>query len=672
MNILQQEDIIKGLPDQALQEEAKRPSGQVPQFLVVSEIQRRTDMRKRYQDPNQQQPQGTIADQITQEGIASVQPQQPMQGQQQQGQPMPMRVGGMTPFMRKYAGGGVVRMQEGGITPHEMAQMDAQMMAQKYPFLSGSRDEILQGLSTVDPNDVSYISSMFNGAPEIEAVLASRSKMPQPPMPIENITEPSLFALDGVNTLTPDGRRPNPNEPSVDTLEQFSNAFKEDAARAENLLATLDDSTAKEKEAISNPVNVNLPKIRTLDEIGREAPQMLPLSKRKAPPSLDEDQGDFLNFLDKHLTVPQKGAGAMYGDASEGGGGVPEQTVKEVYDQFSDVGQWAMENPAEAAMVGLSFNPGIRAFKWTGQAIQKMTTNPMAMKALGNVGKGLNWFNPVKVTRGSEVTRTGLMGKPYQEVVSRSISSNPLGQARLAAGIYGVDKAGDYFSGSDDPVVASANETLDRAGNEQGGDIADSQSDKPPVANGNGTVISDGANTEGSGDIGVNNFNKAVNLLNNAFALDLDETKKEAFAMAMIQLGAGIAKGDLAEGLSNAGVAASGVLERSRDRSDKQLDREIQRKYYDDKLSDSTLDRESRIRRDAGTSALKKYTAEATSPLNLAKFAKMSQAEKDQLYDTIFQEELRVLTQSATGSDMRRGGNLAESLNEDPLGLRKT
>jgi hypothetical protein len=288
MNILQQEDIIKGLPDQALQEEAKRPSGQVPQFLVVSEIQRRTDMRKRYQDPNQQQPQGTIADQITQEGIASVQPQQPMQGQQQQGQPMPMRVGGMTPFMRKYAGGGVVRMQEGGITPHEMAQMDAQMMAQKYPFLSGSRDEILQGLSGIDPNDAGYISSMFGAAPEIESVLEqvsnrnnfmsqdlSRGLSPAPM--VENITEPSLFALDGVNTLTPDGRRPNPNEPSVDTLEQFSNAFKEDAARAKNLLATLDDSTAKEKEAISNPVNVNLPK--KVEECFQEKDNLLPKTR---------------------------------------------------------------------------------------------------------------------------------------------------------------------------------------------------------------------------------------------------------------------------------------------------------------------------------------------------------------------------------------------------------
>ena len=123
MNILEQEDLIKGLDDRRLQEEAKRPTGQVPQFLVVSEIQRRTDMRKKYQDPSQQQPQGTVADQITQAGIASVQPPQMMQGQPMpmQGQPMPMQAygGGMTPFMRKYAGGGVVRMQRGGVAPQD-------------------------------------------------------------------------------------------------------------------------------------------------------------------------------------------------------------------------------------------------------------------------------------------------------------------------------------------------------------------------------------------------------------------------------------------------------------------------------------------------------------------------------------------------------------------------
>jgi len=212
MNILQQEDIIKGLPDQRLQEEAKQPSGQVPQFLVVSEIQRRTNMRNSHQ-ASSQQPQNTIADQITEEGIASIRPQQPPQGQPQ---PMQAYGGGMTPFMRKYAGGGVVRMQDGGITPHDMAQIDAEMMAQKYPFLSGSRDEILQGLSQIDESDYSYISSMFNGAPEIEGVLSQLKEMagttqnlsrgvPESPMLVENVTPQGILAINGSNTTTPDG-----------------------------------------------------------------------------------------------------------------------------------------------------------------------------------------------------------------------------------------------------------------------------------------------------------------------------------------------------------------------------------------------------------------------------------------------------------------------------------
>ena len=49
MNILQMEDTIKGLPDEVLKQEAEQPTGQVPQYLVISEVQRRTDMRKRYQ-----------------------------------------------------------------------------------------------------------------------------------------------------------------------------------------------------------------------------------------------------------------------------------------------------------------------------------------------------------------------------------------------------------------------------------------------------------------------------------------------------------------------------------------------------------------------------------------------------------------------------------------------
>ena len=87
MNILQLEDTIKGLPDEALMQEAQQPSGQVPQFLVISEVQRRSDMRKRHQQQSQEQPQGTVADQVLQEGIAGMAPPSPGMQQAMGGPP---------------------------------------------------------------------------------------------------------------------------------------------------------------------------------------------------------------------------------------------------------------------------------------------------------------------------------------------------------------------------------------------------------------------------------------------------------------------------------------------------------------------------------------------------------------------------------------------------------
>ena len=76
MDILEIEDVLKGLPDQALMQEAQQPTGQVPQYMVVSEIQRRSKMRKSF-EAQKQQPSGTVREQILQEGIASVAPPPP-------------------------------------------------------------------------------------------------------------------------------------------------------------------------------------------------------------------------------------------------------------------------------------------------------------------------------------------------------------------------------------------------------------------------------------------------------------------------------------------------------------------------------------------------------------------------------------------------------------------
>ena len=118
MNILEAEDIIKGLPDQSLMQEAQAPSGQVPQFLVVSEIQRRTDMRKRYEE--QQPNQGTVKDQILQQGIMSAMPPQMPAGMPPQ-MPAGMPPQGMPP--QQMFSGGIIRLREGGSTsPYERAK----------------------------------------------------------------------------------------------------------------------------------------------------------------------------------------------------------------------------------------------------------------------------------------------------------------------------------------------------------------------------------------------------------------------------------------------------------------------------------------------------------------------------------------------------------------------
>ena len=109
MNILQLEDQIKGLPDQQLMQEAKAPTGQMPQYLLISEVQRRADMRKRY-EAQQPQNEGTISDQIMNGGIGSLQQQGQQhppvgfgetdpaaQMQQQMGQMQPQRQGQMPP-----------------------------------------------------------------------------------------------------------------------------------------------------------------------------------------------------------------------------------------------------------------------------------------------------------------------------------------------------------------------------------------------------------------------------------------------------------------------------------------------------------------------------------------------------------------------------------------------
>jgi hypothetical protein len=141
-NILKLQDDLKGLPDNALIQYAQSPNGQVPQYLVLGELQRRKTMREEYQQSQTQAPQSTVAEDLEQ-GLGSVAPQgQPQEAPQQpqeapQEQPvMQAAAGGLADLdvpdhmfqEHNMAGGGIVAFDEGGHVPRYAGNTDGSLV----------------------------------------------------------------------------------------------------------------------------------------------------------------------------------------------------------------------------------------------------------------------------------------------------------------------------------------------------------------------------------------------------------------------------------------------------------------------------------------------------------------------------------------------------------------
>lgn len=134
MNIIQIQDRLKGVADNALIGYVQNPTGEVPTYLALTELNRRKEMRNNYQ--KEKAPDTSVAEDLTQEA----QPQQglgalaqaPQQMPQQAMAPQPemptqqMAQGGLvdlpvndTMFQEQnYAGGGIVAFDDGGNVKH--------------------------------------------------------------------------------------------------------------------------------------------------------------------------------------------------------------------------------------------------------------------------------------------------------------------------------------------------------------------------------------------------------------------------------------------------------------------------------------------------------------------------------------------------------------------------
>jgi hypothetical protein len=132
MNIIKIQNQLKGVPDDTLVGYVQNPSGQVPTYLALSELQRRKEMRSSYQANKPEDK--TVAEDLVQEaqpqmmGVAGLPEAQPMMEAMAPQPEMPMEQmahGGLAELdtgnmydENNYATGGIVAFDDGGPVKH--------------------------------------------------------------------------------------------------------------------------------------------------------------------------------------------------------------------------------------------------------------------------------------------------------------------------------------------------------------------------------------------------------------------------------------------------------------------------------------------------------------------------------------------------------------------------
>lgn len=140
-NLIEQQDLLKGLPDNRLAMLMQQPSGDIPPFLVAAEAQRRQAIRQQFSSGPQESVVDTLTKQLTNvpENI-----QAPMQTPPQMPPPQQAGVAALQPQQQMRHGGPVRRFNTGSfVTPPNPSIYDptadlspAEQMARTYLFLN--------------------------------------------------------------------------------------------------------------------------------------------------------------------------------------------------------------------------------------------------------------------------------------------------------------------------------------------------------------------------------------------------------------------------------------------------------------------------------------------------------------------------------------------------------
>ena len=144
MNIIKLQDMLRGVPDDALIGYVKNPQGEVPSYLALSELQRRKDTRAKYQA--EQAPESSVAEELTQTpsqgGLAT------LAKNPQPGAPMSQGVADLPVADDMYqedsfAAGGIVAFEDGGDVKRYAAGdyvIPSKTPSEYYQAIKGNKD----------------------------------------------------------------------------------------------------------------------------------------------------------------------------------------------------------------------------------------------------------------------------------------------------------------------------------------------------------------------------------------------------------------------------------------------------------------------------------------------------------------------------------------------------
>lgn len=156
MNLLQIQDALKGASDQQLVQEMQQPTGMAPQYLVLSELDRRRHMRAQVQGKT---PDTTVADDAV-AGISALAPKRMIDPDVEDQRRDEDEVSA-------FREGGAVHMFDGGEPPLSRGEMSRQMFRSSVPTSSISRADaaamerdILLRSNPALANDPSFISNL--------------------------------------------------------------------------------------------------------------------------------------------------------------------------------------------------------------------------------------------------------------------------------------------------------------------------------------------------------------------------------------------------------------------------------------------------------------------------------------------------------------------------------